>query len=334
MAAVVTVGSRTFLITTHTDYVPALPPVHDHDVFLREDMRYGVDDVTLWPQRYSARYCHLGVMRRPDSAEPEAAVMFWSPQPSDFKRSDDAPDLTLGKLSAAALAALEGLVRNLLTDYEDYKGASQPSLEYLPPLVHEMEKGLQRLQTTPSTYEQAVLGIRDLQRTCLEIDALIEYMTVYKPRMKPGVVPCRPAALMGAFTGDPRVAETLFVAGMPYWYVREASAFSTENILEIVAPRSCSHLDIPAHPKYSAICRTGADTDQKIEAMRKVSRCVDWYCDPFESMYHDAATSSSAGSSGGGRGRGGGGGRDGSNTNTSRYAPCRRPLTPAFLVSD
>ncbi|KAJ7018658.1 hypothetical protein C8F04DRAFT_1198698 [Mycena alexandri] len=330
VAALVTVGSRTFLITTHTDYVPALPPVHDHDVFLREDMRYGVDDVTLWPQRYSARYCHLGAMQRPDSATPESAVMFWSPRPSDFKRSDDAPGLALGKLSAAALAALEGLVRLLLGDYEDYKAASQPSLEYLPPLVHEMERGLQRLQTTPSTYEQAVLGTRDLQHTCLEVDALIEYMTVCKPRMKPGIVPCRPAALMGVFTGDPQVAETLSVAGIP---LREASSFSTENILKIVAPRSYSHLDIPAHPKYSAICRTGADTDEKIEAMRKVSRCIDWYCDPFESMYQEAATTSgSAGSSRGGRGRGSGGGRDGNNAAISRYAPCKRPLTPAFLI--
>ncbi|KAJ6629993.1 hypothetical protein B0H10DRAFT_2208141 [Mycena sp. CBHHK59/15] len=56
VAALAQIGAEHYFITTHANYVPALPPLHNpHRLYLQEDMHYGTDDYTRWPQQFTVK---------------------------------------------------------------------------------------------------------------------------------------------------------------------------------------------------------------------------------------------------------------------------------------
>ncbi|KAJ7825407.1 hypothetical protein B0H14DRAFT_2185733, partial [Mycena olivaceomarginata] len=100
------------------------------------------------------------------------------------------------------------------------------------------------------SYDGMVHIVRVLQRTSLEVDAMIRYMSIFKPLMENplATVPDRAVEyLVGAFTGNASVVSQLHTAGVPFWYVRAASLFAGENILAIVTPREPSCVEVQAH---------------------------------------------------------------------------------------
>ncbi|KAJ7857397.1 hypothetical protein B0H13DRAFT_2356962 [Mycena leptocephala] len=341
VAAVVEMNGEEYLITTHASYVPALPPMSEHDVVLRKDLRYGLDDPTSWPQMYSETYCHLGAIRT-KAANPECAILWWEPSGADFVVSQDSRVLaiSLGRLESRRLASFCGLVKEINLDYEAY--AAQTSKDKIPAplsqLVLSMRLCLERLQSLPWTYEHMVQAVRTLQRTCLEVVAFVDYMSLYKPFMEnPSLHPGRAStSLMGVYTSNPKLAQQFHLAGIPYWYIRRATQFSKENILAIVAPRPPSEVELEPHPLYnSVVCKTGQNTAAKIAAIHQVSRCLEWYKDPFDSFDSlptsgsgsasaSASSTAQAASSNAGGARGGGGrsGHEGRNQESnSRHSP-------------
>ncbi|KAJ7907163.1 hypothetical protein B0H13DRAFT_2332660 [Mycena leptocephala] len=304
VAAVVEINGEEHLITTHVSYIPALPPMGEHNVLLRKDLRYGLDDPICWPQQYSEKYCHLGVIRTKAGSPSQSAILWWDPSPAEFIVSPDsrALALALGRLESGRLASFSGLVKELNLDYEAYvaKVPQDKIPDPLKQLVLSMRLNLERLESLPWSYEHMVQATRNLQRTCLEVAAFIDYMTVYKQYMEnPSLYPGRAStALMGVYTANPQTAQQFHRAGIPYWYIRPAVRFSTENILQIVAPRPPSDIEIDPHPLYtSVVCKAGQNTDAKIAAIHQVSRCLEWYQDPFDSLPPSTSGTASASSS-------------------------------------
>ncbi|KAJ7658469.1 hypothetical protein B0H17DRAFT_1213215 [Mycena rosella] len=175
IGAMITIEGAQYLVTTNVDYVPALPTTAKHDVYLRKDLRYGPDDHTIWPQQYSERYCHLAAIRTPQGVADDSAIYFFEPQSQDFVQQDG-PTLTaaLGSLHSARLSQFAAAVDDLLNSYTFYAkqhpGKLPPPLN---PLVNSMSAALERLEVVPATQEQTFLAVRNLQRTLLEVDALL-----------------------------------------------------------------------------------------------------------------------------------------------------------------
>ncbi|KAF8206603.1 hypothetical protein K438DRAFT_1755984 [Mycena galopus ATCC 62051] len=83
VAAVALVGGEHYVITTNTDYIPALSVEVPHRVFMRSDMQYGTDDPTPWPKEWTRTYCHMPAIAAKGS-HPELRIMWWDPSPSSF----------------------------------------------------------------------------------------------------------------------------------------------------------------------------------------------------------------------------------------------------------
>ncbi|KAJ6454897.1 hypothetical protein C8R47DRAFT_1328794 [Mycena vitilis] len=286
VAAIVKFKDIDYLVTTHLNYIPELPLTLEHDVFLRQDLRYGPDDYTQWPQQYNHTFCHLANIRTKDAAKSYMNIMWWDPVPEDFCSKADGRTITqeLGRLAEARLRALSRAVYELLLDYRSYVAdvAEKTLPAPLKPLMTSLVAAMERLQALPNTYERTVLAVRNVQRTFLEIDAILEYMRMYKPYMEdPLSKATRPAALIGAYTTDSGVAQQLHRADIPYWYIRPASLFRDENILELVHPRPPTRLELRAHPDHTTLCRSTNNTAKKIAAIHDCSRSVRWYNDPF-----------------------------------------------------
>ncbi|KAJ7206639.1 hypothetical protein GGX14DRAFT_367131 [Mycena pura] len=283
VAALARIRGETYFITTNADYVPDVPSIQEpHALFLREDMRYGTDDPTLWPQQWSARYCHLAAIAKKGS-RPELDVMWWDPTPYDFIVGS-AVTRGLGRLRNRCIEKFLPFVNDITAQCKDLPQKSRTPL--FGELIQAILMMIEQLQTLPTTYNKTVFLTTSLQRACLELDALYYYMTLYKPRMENYLsTPSQNTSLaqcMGAFTAAPFVAQQLWSAGLPFWFFRPTYVFDNENILAVVPllePSSVIHN--PAGEGAPTIIYSGNSTDEKIGAIHHAAAQTSWYRDPF-----------------------------------------------------
>ncbi|KAJ6629403.1 hypothetical protein B0H10DRAFT_2184375 [Mycena sp. CBHHK59/15] len=261
VAALAHIAAEHYFITTNADYVPDVPSLKlPHAVFLRSDMRYGTDDPTLWPQQWTARYCHLPVIAK-KGTRPDLDVMWWDPSPADF-RVGSAVTRGLGRLHWTAMSRFTPVINELVTKCKDLRRTSATPISPLfGELVQNILMWAEQLRTLPTTYDKIVFGVTSLQRGCLELDALYNYMTIYKPRVDnfmtalPRMIPV--ARTVGAFTTVPAVAQQLW--SQPNFVVADTPGAAAPPVL------------------YS-----GNQTLDKIAAIHRAAIETPWYRDPFE----------------------------------------------------
>ncbi|KAJ6616815.1 hypothetical protein B0H10DRAFT_2219152 [Mycena sp. CBHHK59/15] len=181
-------------------------------------------------------------------------------------------------------------------------------------LIRHLLMLLEQLETLPTTYTKMLFTVTSLQCAFLELDALYIYMTVYKERidnyLAAAVEVTHPGQFVGAFTTVPSVAQQLFSAGIPFWFIRGYEVFDQENILGVVPLMQPSFglADPDAHAVGAPpVLYTGNSTLDKIAAIQHAACQTPWYTDPFETGF----------------------------TCTSDAAPMdnSRPVTPPFPVS-
>ncbi|KAF8143180.1 hypothetical protein K438DRAFT_1994140 [Mycena galopus ATCC 62051] len=273
-----------FFVTTNARYIPALPILADQ-LLLRQDMRYGPDDPTLWPQFYSAEFCHLGAI--PARCGKDApAVLWWNPHRNDFVSPDTGKTITrgLGRLSFDRQSELTKVVQQILDDCDVYTKniippARVPSL--IPQLSQSLRLGLQRLPL-PSMYDRMVIEVTNLQHTCLELTGGLKYMTIYKPRIDNALTESGlPDDCMGVFTMDPTIAQQFRVARLPYWFIRPLSAFQEENILRVVTPLEPANLlDLEPAPGYPPV-PVSKVIEERLRSLHLCTKSAPWYQNPL-----------------------------------------------------
>ncbi|KAJ7906065.1 hypothetical protein B0H13DRAFT_1619824 [Mycena leptocephala] len=282
-------GAQHYFITSNADYVPAVPSITvPHAVFLRSDMRYGTDDPTLWPQQWTAEYPHMPLISTKGSC-PELDVMWWDPLPTDFAVGS-AVTRGLGRLTHAWFSRLLPPINELVARCKELHRTSPAlTIPLFGALIQHITMWLEQLQTLPTTYPKMVFGLTSLQRAFLELDALYNYMTIYQARMNNYMAPVSAdtsvAKFVGAFTTVPSVAQQLWAAKVPFWFLRPVDFFDAENILRVVPLRE-PEFDLPDANAHGAgappVLYSGNSTLQKIEAIKRAAVHTPWYCDPFE----------------------------------------------------
>ncbi|KAF8144834.1 hypothetical protein K438DRAFT_1992397 [Mycena galopus ATCC 62051] len=274
VAAHVLVGSTSCYITTNTDYVPGLPPAGDELLF-RQDMRWGPDDPTLWPHHYSETYCHLGAIpRRTGPHSDDISIMWWNPGCRDFVCPRTGYTLTrgLGKLGSARISALSPPVHQLLKRCEGYTSSfalPRHPVPLVPQLVDNLRRGLDRLCSIPATFEQMVLGVTNVQRTFLELYSLLDWITIYQPRMTD----------TSRFGG----ASDVDVVGIAVLVHTPLSAFHEDNILRVVKPLDpAESLQLAVVEGFSPI-QGGPTLEQRIQNLHRGTSMLPWYKNLFAS---------------------------------------------------
>ncbi|KAJ7073384.1 hypothetical protein B0H15DRAFT_963730 [Mycena belliarum] len=288
VSAIVRVEGTPYFVTTNVDYIPAIPVRENHTVYLREDYRFGDDDPTLWPQGYSSRVCHLAAIHKKVTNARSLSSMWWDPLPDDFVSAETGLEITrgLGKLKPSSFARLVRPIDGILEECENYKKSLKPPAQLnimFPPLIHHVLLVRDRLHNLPSTRQKMILGVRELQRTVLELDGLLRYMKTIVPRMESGAVEAASFVekCVGAFTLDPTVAQQFRAAGLPYWFLRPTFSFQDTIILDVVdVVDPATEIEVNPAPDFPAI-PTGPATNEKLKAMRETFRSRAWYYDPF-----------------------------------------------------
>jgi hypothetical protein len=200
----------------------------DRSLFLRDNLRYGEDDPIQWPQAYLPQYRHFACIARGPKPYPDAMnILWWTPDRRDFVSENDVLH-GVGKLERSYYLQLRELSVGLLERAE--KPLFQGKI-----VAHELSKillnFLHRLETLSSSFFIMQRGVRELQRTFLQLKGFLDFEERY--RLETGT-PAAALDLMGAFTWDPIVCQNLFRAGVPVWLIRPYSALRSIRVRKLV----------------------------------------------------------------------------------------------------
>jgi hypothetical protein len=281
---------RNWLITTPNQDIIWEPPWGSRNVRLRSDVRYAMDDPTLWPQPYIIDYPHLGAIpRKPDDDRDPLSIMWWNPTEHDFIRSPNALVDGLGQLSKARHEKLDLLKKQLLERVEQYKKTNPAPNHVVLSVSKAMHHSCIRLGFMSTTFLEMKFGVTEFQRYYLETAGLLDYLVVYKPRMD-GVA-TRSSAVdnrIGVFTNTPLVAQEFYDAGLPVWLIRETKSIAESpanapKVLKLVEPRNPSRylVQTDCAPPFPVVYRGATNSAKKHAAIHAYSRTWMVYRDAF-----------------------------------------------------
>ncbi|KAJ6619653.1 hypothetical protein B0H10DRAFT_1946699 [Mycena sp. CBHHK59/15] len=215
--------------------------------------------------------------------------MWWNPSPADFEVGSTVTR-GLGRVHNGCIDKFLPFVNDLVACCKELRRTSRTPISPLfGELIQNILMLLEQLQTLPTTYTKMVFVVTSLQRACLELDALYNYTTIYKPRIN-NYLSAPPnsthvAQCVGAFTSVPVVAQQLYAARLPFWFLRPTFVFLTENILSVVALCE-ARFDVPDTLGDGApsIVYSGNSTEEKIAAIHSAAAQTPWYRDPFATV--------------------------------------------------
>ena len=262
--------------------------MHNSEVKLRADVRYGPDDPTLWPQPWVANYCHLGAIpRKPDDPNDPLSIMWWDPTGDDFESFGGSLVDGLGQLLGSKVLSLRKMLSSMEGRIEDHKRAFPNPNKFLLMLVRAMQDSFACLDSLKTTFTDMRIGVTEFQRHYLEIYGCLDYLEIYHPRMEGSRPPAESVAnCMGAITNIARIAQEFYTAGLPIWLLRPSTVWDSPtrcNILEVVTPLDpadvlCVSDNYPPFPTIFF----GSPTDIKRHgAFYKHSRMWLAFKDPF-----------------------------------------------------
>ncbi len=228
----------------YSDYYIATPnqehifAPHGHcNLFARMDGRYGVDDHTQWPQPFSRSAPYLCCVPQKDALASEYSIMWWNPTRLDFEPVHrHGWNLGIGFLPHHELQAMEQCCEQL--NERAVQAKVDHSIHYPETklLSVNLRRSLSRLRAVAMARKEVLFECRQIQRLWMELWALLDYIEIFEPYMEGRVPPATETAkVIGCFVHNADVAERLFAAGIPYWFIRPISSFVKENILSITS---------------------------------------------------------------------------------------------------
>ncbi len=281
----ITLNGQFFITSANADYIP-LPPFDDRQVKLRADSRYGDDDPIQWAQPYFPLYSHFAAIPRPNTLV-DHLIIWWTPTIGDFSCSPrSGPVAGLGKLCHPRYDNLRTSFTFLEDRVKKYQKSTRPEQNspILQPSVKWLQQVLDQIFSVQMSFRHMQFVVRDFQRVWLDVWAILDYMEIYKPRMDGHAVPGDGVAdTVGTFTTSIRVAQDMFLAGLPCWLIRASKTFDDQKIYaigQIFHPKDYVVLE-PHKFNYPVIFKGPATNEQKYRAMETFARNFLCSQDPF-----------------------------------------------------
>jgi hypothetical protein len=217
-----------YVITSpNVPFVPYIDLHRPRELRARADGRLGLEDCFQCPQIYSNRHPWAPcIFRKPDSdvlAKHDFALLWWTPTLQFYELEPGCAFGDLGRLSKKAwdpLQQLQLFFTMRLREYQEHHSIDPAANAY----DFSMRSTLLRLRDQPLTWRDTVGQVAEFQRLCLDINAMLDFVAIYHPRLSiSSDLPNPPANLnmMGTFTHDPEVASKLHRCGIPVWLIRQ-----------------------------------------------------------------------------------------------------------------
>lgn len=223
-ARVLAPTARYLFTSPNMDFVPRFYP-DPRPLQARGNGKFFTEDYTLHPQMHFEQYPWLPcIARPPDDPEEQrkhsfivlwhdAPLATWEARPSHVFSGQ-------GTMAHQPWVALRDIVLRI--------DAAAARAEYLrPPVTFNttrtaMLAALERLCFLVMARSDFVLQHAQCQRMALDVDAMTKFLLRFAPRMRQtAVIYDADPDLMGCFTNNPTVAQSLHRAGIPFWLIRD-----------------------------------------------------------------------------------------------------------------
>ena len=232
-------------------------------------------DPLQWAQPYIIEQCHLAAIPHLNTLL-NHRIIWWTPTIGDYSLPPcSRPVSDVGKLCQPRYNKLRTSVIFLHDSVKKYQqSTSHRSSSALQPSLKWVQQVLEQLHSVQMLFCHIEFVVWDLQRLWLEIWAILDYMEIYKPCMDGHTSPGEVADTVGTITTSIRVAQDMFLAGLPCWLIRPSNAFRGEKISaigQIFHPKDYVNLE-PHKFNYPVIFKGVATDLQKYRAMEAFAR--------------------------------------------------------------
>ncbi|SJK98907.1 uncharacterized protein ARMOST_02183 [Armillaria ostoyae] len=234
-----------FILTPNATELYQPPLGRNREMFMRADFRYGDDDPLSWPQFYLRSHCWLACIRkRPISKSDPFYPLYDTPSRRDFSMLDSTSLVSgLGILSGPSFSRLQAACQKVINMSETREWGASSSLVRDNRIALSML--LNSIESLPFVFDRLCLTVAETQRMAIELRALIEYITIFRPRMQSdsnmSVETGAEPDLIGVFTSDAIVVQEFFKARVPVWMLKKLEQLPFTRI---------DSLDHPIDPRY------------------------------------------------------------------------------------
>ena len=220
-------------------------------VYLCDDGAFGKHDPTQWPQLSVSQFPYFpAIPKRPTTAPCPHAAIWDNPSPDDFMDIQNIPGLVhgFGLLRPQFLEQLAPVVVTMMSKARRYV-PPWPTVDALPLRRYELEmsRAWERLQHIVGTFRDQMLQLCQVRWYWLLSSAFITFYDRFCRE-----IPAEPLDvdenLMGAWTSDPGVVQTLSFMGIPVWLVRAPHLVSSH--IRVAKLTGMSSTEALCHVKF------------------------------------------------------------------------------------
>ncbi|KAK0493803.1 hypothetical protein EDD18DRAFT_1356282 [Armillaria luteobubalina] len=216
-----------FMVTPNASGLYQPPLGINREMYIQADFRYGADDPLLWLQFYVRSNSWLGCVRkRPKDPLDPFLPLYDSVTRSDFSTfSYASQDNQLGTFSSASFTHLQTAAKKIIDMSESQMASWGASHSLLRDFRSGLLTLLHCLEFLPFIFDRLCLTVTETQHIAIEMRAIMEYITIYRPCMLVTNQPPRGSIaadkeLIGVFTTDPIIVEEFYRAKIPYLTLR------------------------------------------------------------------------------------------------------------------
>lgn len=288
VGAIVNHGQQ-FVTTPNASSIFHPPFGQNRDMRLRKDFRFADDDWLIWPQPYSRDRCHFAAIRKKPHNRYRLSIMWWQPSREDFILQNGDVINGLGLLSRFQLLCFSEQIEGLKDRLDVYKKDDQFPVKSLAlfSLCNSIDQIYARLESLPTSMCEMQFAVSLLQQHFLEMQAWLDYLYVYRPRMLGEKTPAtKIAETIGAFVFDKVVIQEFVKAGLPVWVVHEHTELSVMRIdamTQVQMAQECVIVE-DAVPRFKTFFVGSALDPNKYGAFARYSRSFSVNRNPFETV--------------------------------------------------
>jgi hypothetical protein len=274
-------------------FVPEVP-TGTAQVQLRADLRFGPDDATLWPQPYLENHPYLPLIpRKPDDRENYKRVMWWLPSEGEFRASEGLHVGGVGLMAGLNFERLDEEVHKLKDRVRDVVDhiRKEDIPRFLNASYATMLHCWMRLAHSPGTFEEKSLEVSEVQRSWLELWAVMDYYNgrqrMMETRTEPPSGPMKET--VGCFTASIDVAQRCFAAGIPVWLIRDyrvlmGGTVRVDRLVEFKKVATCLELGKRQGVDYPVVYSGRRDHDGRYTEQHRFMRSRLVWRNPWEDV--------------------------------------------------
>ncbi len=269
--------SDTSIFTSpNQQWVPDFAIAHS-EITTYSDGRWGAHEYSRWPQVYDHAHRHVACIPRPGSVHAPKAEILWRVWERGDWRTKDCGVARYGQLfanhvhelSAAAEAAIEAAQR--LRCPPNSGDVTLTKIRHF--LVICLRHCVDRLRLLPGEQSVIISLASHIQRLTLELVGLKVYVDhVYVRLLEQGDWSHHVLEVLGAWSGDPSVVQTLHRAGIPVWFQQH---FTPKIAVWSVVPRAPLPFHFSSQPSYPRLVLAARDISGSLNTPGEWQRAMD-----------------------------------------------------------